>query len=119
MNWKLKAKIQNAVSFFPSSASYATYYWMQRHFGALKKMNPINKLTAGIETCMRIKKVGRDPVGKVFFEVGTGRAPITPLAYWLMGAQKTITIDLNPYLKEEEWKIYLPFNEADMESYVK
>lgn len=26
---------------------------------------------------------------------------MVPLAYWLMGAERTITIDLNPYLKEE------------------
>lgn len=34
-------------------------------------------------------------------EVGTGRVPIAPLAYWLMGAKQTVTIDLNPYLREE------------------
>lgn len=101
MNWKLKAKIQKAVSILPASASYATYYWIQRHFGGLKKINPINRLTAGIEIWKRIKRLGYDPVDKVFFEVGTGRAPIVPLAYWLMGAKKIITIDLNPYLKEE------------------
>lgn len=41
------------------------------------------------------------PVGKVFFEVGTGWSPMVPIAYWLMGADRIITIDLNPYLKEE------------------
>ena len=30
-----------------------------------------------------------------------GWAPIVPLAYWLMGARRTITIDINPYLKTE------------------
>lgn len=44
---------------------------------------------------------GDDPTRKTFFEVGTGRAPIVPLAFWLMGAKKTITIDLNPYMKVE------------------
>jgi hypothetical protein len=37
----------------------------------------------------------------VFFEVGTGRVPLVPLAFWLMGAEKTITVDLNPYLKTD------------------
>ncbi len=40
-------------------------------------------------------------MGKVFLEVGTGRVPLVPIAYWLMGAESTITIDLNPYMKEE------------------
>jgi hypothetical protein len=101
MRWKLKAKIQNAVSLLPSSASYATYYWIQRHFGGLRRLNPISRLTAAIETWKRIQEQGVIPSGKVFLEVGTGRVPLVPLAYWLMGAEKTITMDLNPYLKAE------------------
>jgi len=58
-------------------------------------------LTAGIETWNRIKELGYDPSERVFLEVGTGRVPLVPLAYWLMGAKKTITIDLNPYLRAE------------------
>jgi SAM-dependent methyltransferase len=101
MRWKLKAKIQNAVSRLPSAASYAAYYWIQRHFGALRRLNPVNRLTAAIEIWKRIQGQGCNPAGKVFLEVGTGRVPLVPLAYWLMGAEKTITIDLNPYLKPE------------------
>lgn len=101
MHWKLKAKIQNAVAWLPASASYETYYRIQRYFGGLRRLNPISRLTAGIETWKRIQKQGWFPSGKVFFEVGTGRVPLVPLAFWLMGAKKTITIDLNPYLKEE------------------
>ncbi|MBI3610066.1 MAG: methyltransferase domain-containing protein [Nitrospirae bacterium] len=101
MHWKLKAAIQNTVSLLPSSAGYAVYYWIQRHFGGLRQMNPVGGLSAGIEIWKRIDRHGSDPVGKVFLEVGTGRAPITPLSYWLMGADRTITIDLNPYLRAE------------------
>lgn len=101
MNWKLKAKIQNAVSLLPSSASYAAYYWIQRNFGGLKRLDPISRLTAGIETWKRIQEQGYRPSGKVFLEIGTGRVPLAPLAYWLMGADRTITLDLNPYLKAE------------------
>jgi len=101
MHWKLKSLIQNAVSLLPSSASYATYYWIQRHFGGLRRINPVSKLSAGIETWKRIKEQGCDPSEKVFLEIGTGRVHLVPLSYWLMGAKKTITIDLNPYLKGE------------------
>ena len=101
MHWKLKAKIQNVVSLLPSSASYAAYYWMQRNFGGLKRPNPISRFTAAIETWKRIQGQGYTPTRKVFLEVGTGRVPLVPLAYWLMGAEKTITIDLNQYLRAE------------------
>ena len=101
MRWKLKAKIQNTISRLPSSTSYAAYYWIQRHFGGLKRMNPTVRLNAGIETCKRIKKLGRNLADMVFLEIGTGRAPIIPLAYWLMGARRTITMDLNPYVRPE------------------
>ena len=101
MHWKLKAQIQNAVSLLPSSVSYSAYYWIQRHFGGLRRTNPISKLTAAIETCKRICEQGETLSDKVFLEVGTGRVPIVTIAYWLTGAEKTITIDLNPYLKAE------------------
>lgn len=101
MHWKLKARMQRVVSLLPSDASYATYYWLQRRFGALRVTSPIGRLTAGIQTWERIKKLGWDPTGKTFLEIGTGRAPIVPLAYWLMGAEGVITIDVNPYLKSD------------------
>ncbi|RDS83657.1 hypothetical protein DWU98_04815 [Dyella monticola] len=101
MRWKTKATLQNAVSRLPSESSYATYYWLQRHFGGLRHINPVARLRAGIETWRQIERLGRDPLNKIFFEVGTGRVPMTPLAYWLMGAKRVITIDLNPYLKAE------------------
>ena len=101
MYWKLKSMIINAVSLLPNSASYDTYYWIQRHIGGLRRINPVSTLSSGVETWKRIKEQGSDPIEKVFLEIGTGRAPLVPLSYWLMGARKTITIDMNPYLKGE------------------
>jgi len=101
MRWKTKAMIQNVVSALPPSASYAVYYWLQRRFGGLRSINPVSRLKAGIEIWKLIQKQYCEPLGKVFLEVGTGRAPIVPLSYWLMGAEKTVSIDLNPYMKEE------------------
>jgi hypothetical protein len=101
MNWKLKAAVQNIISCLPSAQSYNVYYWVQRRFGKLGRVNPSSRLIAGIETWKRIQRHVHSPSGKVFLEVGTGRAPLVPLAYWLMGAKSTITIDLNPYLKED------------------
>lgn len=103
MRWKVKSKIQNAISVLPSKLSYSIYYWVQRKFGGLRPQSycPVSKLSAAVEIWRCIKNQGHNPEGKVFFEVGTGRDPIVPLAFWLMGAKKTITIDSNPYLKYE------------------
>jgi hypothetical protein len=119
MHWKTKATLQNAVSRLPSESSYATYYWLQRHFGGLRRINPVARLKAGIETWKQIEKLGRDPLHKTFFEVGTGRVPMTPLAYWLMGAKGVVTIDLNPYLKAEltkECLHYIAENTEEMQA---
>jgi len=101
MSWKLKSKLQHAVSMLPSSASYTLYYWLQKNFGWMKNFNPVRKLIPGIEMWKRIQQQGYIPAGKVFFEVGTGRVPLMPLAFWLMGAKKIITVDLHPYVKAE------------------
>jgi len=101
MNWKIKALIQNSIELLPSSSSYLVYYWIQRKLGGLRRFNPIKRLNAGIKTCKNIQNLGYTPKGKVFLEIGTGRVPIVPLAYWLMGAKKIITIDINPYLKTQ------------------
>jgi len=93
--------IINAVSLLPNSASYDTYYWIQRHIGGLRRINPVSTLSSGVETWKRIKEQGSDPIEKIFLEIGTGRIPLVSLSYWLMGAKKTITIDMNPYLKGE------------------
>jgi hypothetical protein len=99
MNWKVKAALQNGVAVLPSRASYAAYYAMQRLFGGLANPDSAEPLNAAVQTWERIVAQGIDPRDKTFFEVGTGRAPVVPLAYWLMGARRTITVDLNPYLK--------------------
>ena len=119
MYWKLQALILKGISLLPSSVSYATFYWIQKHYGTLTKLHPITKLTYGIETWKRIRSLDHDPIGKVFFEVGTGRVVDVPLAYWLMGAEKTITVDLNPYLKTEQIKKtlqYISQNKEEIES---
>jgi len=101
VNWRVKSLVCNAVSLLPSPVSYAAHYWLQRHFGSLRRIDPIEDLRAGVETWKRIRSQGHDPSGKVFLEIGTGWVPLVPLSCWLMGAGKTITIDSNPYVKAE------------------
>ncbi len=101
MKWKLKAFVQNVIARLPRELSMWTYYRLQRHFGGLRHVDPSSRLVAGVETWERIRRQGCSPVGKVFLEVGTGWVPLVPLAYWLMGAERTVTIDVNKYLREE------------------
>lgn len=101
MHWKLKAGLQHAVAGLPSSLSYGVHYRLQRHFGELRRIDALAGLSDGLEAWKRLERTGCDPEGKVFFEVGTGRVPLVPLAFWLLGARKVRTVDLHPYLRPE------------------
>ncbi|MFO1019998.1 MAG: methyltransferase domain-containing protein [Planctomycetales bacterium] len=101
MHWKTRALIQNVVSLLPDSLSYPSYYFIQRNFGRLRRLSPVERYEAGVKIWKRLLDVNYNPVGKVFFEVGTGRVPTVPLSFWLMGAERTVTVDLNPYLRPE------------------
>jgi len=102
MHWKIKSITQNTVSLLPSALSYNTYYWIQRYFGDLGNVTTLMKrVSAGVDTWQLIVNQNLNPIDKIFFEIGTGRVPLVPIAFWLMGAKKTITVDLNRYLKDE------------------
>jgi hypothetical protein len=102
MRWKVKAFIQNYIACFPKNLSYEMYFQTQRYFGDLKKPNnPLGRFSGCVTILNKIKQYGNNFVGKTFFEVGTGRAPLLPVALWLCGAGKIITVDLNPYMRKE------------------
>jgi len=116
MKWKLKAFIQNSIAILPKPISYELYYQTQRHFGELKKpFNPIEKLNEIAQIFRKIQKQGYDIKGKSFLEVGTGRVPLFPIASWLCGAEKFITMDLNPYMRDELIKESLSFVKTEEE----
>ena len=71
MHWKIKSIIQNSISRLPPNPAFCIYYWLQRNLGELKRINPINRLSGGIEIWNHIKKIGYNPIGKIFFEIGT------------------------------------------------
>jgi len=110
MNWKVKAFIQNCIAVFPKNLSYEMYFKMQRSFGRLKKpFSPLGRFRDGASVLQKIQQHGRNYIGKIFFEVGTGRVPLLPIAFWLGGAGKIITADLNPYMRNELIKDMLYF----------
>ncbi|HUU22185.1 MAG TPA: hypothetical protein VM389_06575 [Phycisphaerae bacterium] len=101
MRWKMKSRIQNAIALLPSSLSYSLYYWVQSHFGALRRVDPLRSFRAGVTIWKVLREAARSPAGGTFLEIGTGWRISMPLAFWLMGARKVATVDLNPYLREE------------------
>ena len=110
MDWKVKAFIQNCIASVPNTLSYEIYFRMQRYFGNLKKpFNSLKYFSTGVQMLRKIQLYGNGINGKTFFEVGSGRAPLMPVVFWLSGAEKTITMDLNPYLRNELVKDMLFF----------
>ena len=101
MNWKLKAIVQNLIALLPSRLSYELYVQAQLRWGSLRIPDHLLGLRIGVNTWSHLVKSGYDPRHKIFLEVGTGRKPIAPLAFWLMGADRIYTFDLNPYLRED------------------
>jgi len=101
MNWKLKALIQNTVSRLPYPLNDNIYYRIQKYFGGLGRITPLQELSAGVRMCENIIKFNRIIDGKLFFEVGTGRRLSVPLVFWLLGSERIITVDLNQYLIKE------------------
>jgi SAM-dependent methyltransferase len=115
-NWKLKAKLQNLIALLPKSMSYEVYFQMQRRFGGLKKpFSPMSHFSTAADVLKKIRGYGHSAKGKIIFEVGTGRVPIIPTAYWLGGIGRTITVDLNPYMRKEliEDMLFCICNEAE------
>lgn len=98
MHWKVKARIQSLIAKLPANLSYKAYYFIQRKFGNLGNPDPMFWLTFAADSVALIHKQGKTTDDAVFFEVGTGRSVMFPVVWWLSGAKKIITVDLNPYL---------------------
>ena len=104
MHFLLKSLVQNAIALLPEQASAPAYYWVQRHFGSLRRGNAIKHTIQHIGHAARLLDAlapFRSPRDAVFLELGTGRTLNVPLALWLCGAARVVTTDLNLYLREE------------------
>jgi SAM-dependent methyltransferase len=100
MNWRWKARIQNTVAALPWSNDL--YFWLQRSVGSLRpgRHSPLEWFTAAAQMATWIEEAGRTVNKKTFLEVGAGRTIDLPLGLWLCGADRVITVDLNPYLSD-------------------
>lgn len=101
MRWTYKAWAQKAFASLPPWLGDPVYYAVQRKFGGMRFFTPGTGLKAGISIAERIAGQGQSLTSKTCLEIGTGWALNLPIALWLCGAARIITIDINPYIKPE------------------
>lgn len=103
MHWHWKSRIQYCLAQIPSPLSELAYFRLQRHFGNLRpsRMTPVDRLTHGFEICRQLSIQGRSPRGATFFEVGTGWRLNVPIALWLCGADRIVSVDVNKFLRAD------------------
>jgi len=98
MHWRAKAHLTNVVSRLPFSGH--VYYALQRGFGSLRPgcHDPRPWYDAAADLVDWVEAEGQTVRGRTFVEIGTGRRLDFPIALWLRGAARTITIDVHRYL---------------------
>jgi len=117
MKWQTKAKIMRVCAYLPASEDI--YRFIQKRFGRLKA-NPMSRIPAQIEMARWVLDMGKRVDGKTFFEVGTGHNPIVPVGFFLCGADKVVTVDLNRRLDVGILKqslVWMVENRDDLFSY--
>src|SRR5258708_6693891 len=98
MNWRWKARVQKIVAAMPMSETI--YYGIQRTAGNLRpgRHDPTEwfHVVADLRRWSPVRP--SDLEGKSFLEIGTGRRLDIPIALWLCGVERIVTVDLNRYL---------------------
>jgi hypothetical protein len=95
MNWKLKAHILALLSRIPGGSR--AYHAGQRWLGTDGNSGD-EYLSRAVEIVQMIRDGGADISGKTVVEVGTGWRPFVPFVLSLMGAERVVTFDVNPWL---------------------
>jgi len=92
MKFQNKAKIMQLCASLPKGE--LLYKIIQKNIGRLNH-NPLSRINMQIEMTQLLHKQGMPIKGCTFFEVGTGHKPIIPIGFFLAGAERIITVDLN------------------------
>lgn len=95
MNWKLKANVLAVLSRVPGGAS--VYHGLQRLLGT-NRLDVEESLAQVLEIPEMIREAGGDPCRGCYLEVGTGWRPFLPFVLSLIGAERILTFDINPWL---------------------
>ena len=96
MNWKQRALILRAFATLPGGN--AAYQLLQNRFGYFRRGDYIaNRLFKQRELAACMRNNGFEIEGANVMEVGTGWVPLAPLGFWICGAARVTTFDLNRF----------------------
>jgi SAM-dependent methyltransferase len=95
MNWKIKAHTLAILSRSPGGN--AVYHGLQRILGT-NRLNIREALARCVDIVNLIREAGHDSVRGQVLEIGTGWRPFLPFVLSLLGAERVITFDVNPWL---------------------
>src|SRR5438876_10240259 len=101
MKWTTKARVQAILARLPRSIREDAYYLIQRRFGAYRRHDPSEHLTAAVRFLSLARANRLEKRFDTIVEVGTGRSLTLPLTFWLAGASRILTVDVNRYLKAD------------------
>jgi len=115
--WRQKAAILNAVARLPQPIGDRLYYAIQRTAGGLRRVDPEDRFRAALNIAVRLEANGCSLANATVLEVGTGWRLNIPLALWLLGAQRVVTVDLHRYLRPALVRTDLATIRAELERY--
>lgn len=94
-SWKTKSLVTLLIWMTPFNSQI--YIFFQKKFGRLVS-DPHSRLESLASTLEFMNSSGFDSEGKTVFEVGSGHELISPLGWYLNGAKKVISVDINERL---------------------
>lgn len=98
MNWRVKAAIQRVFNSMPVGKQ-TLYKQLQRHCGGLVKgYDHSFLLNETARMAVLLRETGFQLENAAVMEVGTGWRVDMPVAFYLCGARRIVTCDLNRYL---------------------
>ena len=100
-NWRVKILIQKLVSFIPGNAGFQTNEYLTRLFRGEYRFNPKRRFILGLTNLQRICSLDRSflLVNKNVVELGTGWHGVDLILFYLLGANRIVTIDHHSHLK--------------------
>jgi SAM-dependent methyltransferase len=101
MRWQTRALIQRLVALLPREVSERLYYQIQRRLGAFRSVEPWEHLSAARQIAEAAAIHGRPVTDAEILEIGTGHRMLVPIALWLLGAKRVVTIDIHRDVKPE------------------
>lgn len=114
MRWERKAAITRICANMPYGDK--VYKFGQRYVGQLRA-KPMGRLSTQVEMARWLAGHGIPIVKGKFLEVGTGHIPMVPIGFYLAGADRVITVDLN---RRIDWQLtqesleWMAFNRAEV-----